>query len=128
MAGPRQTIGLRITAAVLGATVAVAGCTSAPPPATRATANLPPQAAPAAGQAMASADTPNTQAMHQVIAEIQALGSLDPAAREELLENLKQTDPKLWPLLVERVRADLAWRRQAREREMAEAELATRKV
>jgi len=64
-----------------------------------------------AGLAMTSASDP--QAMHQIIAEIEALGTLDPAARDELLYNLKQTDPSLWPLVAQQVRASLAWRRQA---------------
>ncbi|MFH1266351.1 MAG: hypothetical protein ABIK89_11550 [Planctomycetota bacterium] len=71
---------------------------------------------------MASSETADSEAMHQVIAEIQELGMLDPAAREELLENLKQTDPKLWPLLTQQLRADLAWRQRAQEREMPPAD------
>jgi len=62
--------------------------------------------------------------MHQVIAEIQELGTLDPAAREELLEDLKQTDPKLWPLVAQQVRANLAWQRQAGQWEKATSVLA----
>ena len=56
-------------------------------------------------------------AMRQVIAEVQELGELDPAAREELLENLKQTDPQLWPLVAQQFRANLAYRRQLDRRE-----------
>ena len=59
--------------------------------------------------------------MQEVIAEVQALGTLDPAARDELLENLKQADPAIWPLMVQQLRANLAWRRQARAREAVEA-------
>ncbi len=51
----------------------------------------------------------NPRAMHEVIAEIQEVGTLDPAAQQELLENLKQTDPTLWPLVAQRVRASVAW-------------------
>jgi len=60
-----------------------------------------------------TASTSDAQAMHQIIAEIQELGTLDPAARDELLYNLKQTDPSLWPMVAQQVRASLAWRRQA---------------
>jgi hypothetical protein len=65
--------------------------------------------------------TPAPQAMQQIIAEIQELGDLDPAARDELLDNLKQTNPAIWPLVAQQVRASLAWRRQAAEREVNEA-------
>jgi hypothetical protein len=57
--------------------------------------------------------------MQRIIAEIQELGALDPAARDELLANLSQTDPQLWPLLAQRMRADLALRRQMAQRNAA---------
>jgi len=44
---------------------------------------------------------------------------MDPRAREELLENLKQTDPRLWPLVAQQVRAGLAWRQRVEQQEMA---------
>jgi hypothetical protein len=50
-----------------------------------------------------------------VIAEIQELKSLDPAAQEQLLANLRQTPPDLWPLVVQQFRANIAYRRQMEE-------------
>jgi hypothetical protein len=55
--------------------------------------------------------------MHAVIAEIQELKSLDPAAQEQLLANLRQTPPDLWPLVVQQFRAAIAYRRQVEERD-----------
>jgi hypothetical protein len=52
-----------------------------------------------------------------VIAEIQELKSLDPAAQEQLLANLRQTPPDLWPLVVQQFRANIAYRRQVEERD-----------
>jgi hypothetical protein len=55
--------------------------------------------------------------MNAVIAEIQELKSLDPAAQEQLLANLRQTPPDLWPLVVQQFRAAIAYRRQMEERD-----------
>jgi len=123
--------------------VALPGCASAPVSATRAAAqsaiaqsgaaqttalspgvDQPGARANAQGQALGhgggvgppTASTSDAQAMHQIIAEIETLGTLDPAARDELLYNLKQTDPSLWPLVAQQVRASLAWRRQAAQK------------
>ena len=135
MGGSRLTIGLLMAAAVLAS-----GCTSSPPsesmdsappfvtqptPAQETpspTPNLPATPTyPPGLPVTASTDVPDAQAMHQVMAEVQELGELDPAVRDELLENLRQTDPRLWPMVVRQVRANLAWRRQAEQREMAGA-------
>jgi hypothetical protein len=55
--------------------------------------------------------------LNAVIAEIQELKSLDPAAQEQLLANLRQTPPDLWPLVVQQFRAAAAYRRQVEERD-----------
>jgi hypothetical protein len=55
--------------------------------------------------------------MNAVIAEIREMKSLDPAAQEQLLANLGQTPPDLWPLVVQQFRADIAYRRQLEERD-----------
>jgi len=57
--------------------------------------------------------------MQDVIAQVQELGVLDPAAQEHLLENLHETPPELWPLVVQQVRAAVAYRQQADRREGA---------
>jgi len=125
--------------------VVLSGCASAPVSASRAAAqsaiaqsgaaqttalstriDQPGTSANTQGQALApggtsglpTASTSDPQAMHQIIAEIQELGTLDPAARDELLYNLKQTDPSLWPMVAQQVRASLAWRRQAAQQEI----------
>ena len=51
-----------------------------------------------------------------IMAEVQQLGTLDPAAQNALLEDLKRTDPALWPQLVQTFRASIAYRRQMEER------------
>jgi len=145
MGGSRRTIGLSIAVAVAMSMVALCGCASAPASASRAAAQSaitqsgvaqttalspgigrPGTSATPQGQALApggtagfpAASTSDPQAMHDIIAEIQELGTLDPAARDELLYNLKQTDPSLWPLVAQQVQASLAWRRQAAQREI----------
>lgn len=131
MAESRQTIGPSVATTVVAAIVAMCGCTSSPPVAGHATAlsleaeATPPSPRPTQPGApgyhpeqQAPTSAPDPQAMHRVIAEIQELGAMDPGAREELLENLKQTDPRLWPLVVQQVRANLAWRQRVEQREM----------
>ena len=51
-----------------------------------------------------------------IMNEVQQLGSLDPAAQNALLEDLKRTDPALWPQLVQTFRASIAYRRRVEER------------
>jgi hypothetical protein len=51
-----------------------------------------------------------------MMAEVQQLGVLDPAAQNALLDDLKKTDPSLWPQLMQTFRASVAYRRQAEER------------
>ena len=48
--------------------------------------------------------------------------ALDPAARDSLMADLKQTDPALWPLMMQQFRAYAAYRRQAEQRDKAAAE------
>jgi len=56
-----------------------------------------------------------SQALLDVVAEVRRLGALDPAAEAELLANLRQTPPDLWPLMVQQFRAALAYRQRAAE-------------
>jgi hypothetical protein len=59
------------------------------------------------------------------MAELQEAGAIDPAAREELLADLKQTDPSRWPLVMQEFRAAAAYRRRiearAKEKQAAES-------
>lgn len=59
--------------------------------------------------------------MKQVIGELQELGALDPAAQQSLMADLRQTDPALWPLVMQQFRAAAAFRRRAEERQAADA-------
>ena len=58
------------------------------------------------------------------MAELQEAGAIDPAAREELIADLKQTDPSRWPLVMQEYRAAAAYRRriEARAKEKQEGE------
>ena len=50
------------------------------------------------------------------MAELQEAGAIDPAAREELIADLKQTDPSRWPLVMQEYRAAAAYRRRIEAR------------
>jgi hypothetical protein len=69
-----------------------------------------PQGASVNGQA-------NAQAMQEIMEELRQLGTLDPAAQNKLMEDLKQTDPALWPLVMQQFRAAIAYKRRAAQRE-----------
>lgn len=73
--------------------------------------NIPNQQAPAANSQA------NAQAMLQIMQELQQLGTLDPAAQNKLMEDLKQTDPTLWPLVMQQFRAAIAYKRRSAERD-----------
>lgn len=53
------------------------------------------------------------------MAELQQLGALDPAAREQLIADLSNTDPAIWPLIIQQFRAAAAYRRRAQQSQMA---------
>jgi hypothetical protein len=57
-----------------------------------------------------------------ILNEVQQLGALDPEAQNALLEDLKKTDPALWPQLVQTFRASIAYRQQAVQRNQRLAE------
>jgi hypothetical protein len=59
---------------------------------------------------------PDPQRMQAVMDELRQLGNADPAAQDQLLEQLRQSDPSLWPLVIEQFRATAAYRRRAMER------------
>jgi hypothetical protein len=54
----------------------------------------------------------NAQAMQEIMAELHQLGALDPAAQNKLMDDLRQTDPALWPLVMQQFRAAIAYKRR----------------
>ena len=67
--------------------------------------------------------TPDGQALSQVMAELHELGSLDPAAHAKLTDDLRQTDPSLWPLVVQQFRAAMAYKQQVAVRSHADSRI-----
>ncbi len=49
------------------------------------------------------------------MAQVQELDGLDPAARQQLLEDLKQTEPRLWQDVIRQFRATLAFRQKLQQ-------------
>jgi hypothetical protein len=62
--------------------------------------------------------------MQEVMAELRQMGTFDPVAQDQLMENLRQSDPSLWPLVVEQFRATMSYRQQAAERARAATSVA----
>ncbi len=60
----------------------------------------------------ATAPAANAQPMQEAMAELERLGMLDPAARDQLTADLKSTDPALWPGLLHQARAVAAYRQR----------------
>jgi hypothetical protein len=114
MAKASRTIGLAV------ASVLLAGCSASPwaghwPAEARATAGPLPGIAISGGTACTVKGGP--EAAEQMKADLQQLGTVDPAARDKLMAELLQTDPSLWPLAVQQARATAAYRRQANQRD-----------
>lgn len=55
------------------------------------------------------------QTLVEVVDQLQAAGALSPAEKAELVENLKRSDPTIWPQLVSYFRASLDRRKPSRE-------------
>ena len=51
-------------------------------------------------------------AMQAVLAELESLGTVDPATQTQLIADLRQTDPALWPLMLQTFRAGAAYKRR----------------
>jgi len=49
------------------------------------------------------------KAFNDVISQLESIGAIDPAQQARLMEDLKQTDPSLWPLMLDAFRASLAY-------------------
>jgi hypothetical protein len=73
------------------------------------------------GSATAAGDKPpgspatfdKTAELNRVMGELQSLGALDPKAQAQLMTDLEQTDPNLWPQVVQAFRASMAYRQRA---------------
>jgi hypothetical protein len=107
------------TAAVLAGLI-LSGCAASPWETRRPVTALLSRPTPTSGTASTTpAATPNQQEpqrMQEVMAELQQLGTTDPAAHDKLLEDLRQSDPSLWPLVLQQFKATAAYRRRAMER------------
>ncbi|MEN6450179.1 MAG: hypothetical protein ABFC96_06795 [Thermoguttaceae bacterium] len=102
------------------ASLAVSGCASFP----CSVGNADDRAAAArtpADQSHATATLPadsgkiDEKRLQDVMADLRMIGAIDPAAQDRLLEDLRRSDPAIWPLVVEQCRATLAYRRRAME-------------
>lgn len=69
----------------------------------------------------AAAANADPQALTDVLAELAAMGALEPEAQQRLIDDLRATDPALWPGVVQTFRASLAYRRRAADRAKAAA-------
>ena len=69
----------------------------------------------------AIAQKPDPRAVDELVARIAERESLDPAAKAKLADDLRQTDPALWPALMQYFQAAVAYRRQVAERELSAA-------
>ncbi len=94
------------------------------PPALEGERSLPDRSVSPAAASPQGPNAVDAEAIQEVLADLNELGALDPAARDRLMEDLRQTDPALWPLLVRQFRAALAFRRQLEERETGLADKA----
>ena len=68
--------------------------------------NNAPEATPPGGAIRPATDAD----LQKIAAELQALGTVDPATQNQLLADLRQTDPALWPMLMQTFRAGAAYR------------------
>jgi len=114
-----------IIVSALGAVALSAGCQSSPWSAGSSMPQQPtgqgPVASPSPGAVpgrpgtppATGSEMPDPVALQQIMGELQQIGALDPAGQEKLLADLQQTDPALWPLVLQQFRAAVAYRRQA---------------
>ncbi|MFZ1932190.1 MAG: hypothetical protein WCB27_03985 [Thermoguttaceae bacterium] len=54
--------------------------------------------------------------LQDVMAELHQSGTIDPAAEEQLAKDLQQSDPAIWPLVIQQCRATQAYRCEAARR------------
>ncbi|MFZ5830341.1 MAG: hypothetical protein ACOY3P_09640 [Planctomycetota bacterium] len=56
---------------------------------------------------------PDSQAIQEILLEVERVGHVDRAAQAQLIEDLGKFDPALWPLMMQTFRANAADRQQA---------------
>ncbi len=95
-----------------------------PKPANKVDASKPAATTSATTPAADAASTKPVDAktMADVMAEMQKMGALDPESAAQLAEDLKKTDPALWPQTLEAFQATLAYRRQIEEKSRSRGE------
>lgn len=118
------TIALIIAGAVL-----LSGCASSPWSTTSTTNSTEAveteTAEPTPGSETADAGQSQPASMQDVVAELQQLGTRDPAAQKKLMADLHETDPALWPLVLQQFRAAVAYQRRAESTAESTAEPST---
>lgn len=95
--------------------LALSGCTSAwsTRPTTSRLHDITPVPTRSPATATSQADP---QKMQVVMEELRQVETVDPVAYGQLVEELRQSDPSLWPLVMQQFRATAAYRRRAMER------------
>ncbi len=58
--------------------------------------------------------------MHEMVAELKKLGTLDAEAQKSLLEDLNNIQPSIWPAYLAQMRAAMAYQQRAKEQRMSE--------
>lgn len=58
---------------------------------------------------------PDPRVIDDVLAELAALGPVQPEAQKRLIDDLRKTDPAYWPMLVQTFRASLEYRRRSEQ-------------
>lgn len=79
---------------------------------------LPAEAVPATDQSAAAPQTAD-EALPRVLADLEAIGEIDPAAREKLTSDLQSVKPEHWPLMVQQFKSALAYREQVARQPLA---------
>ena len=95
---------------VAGSVAATAVSTSAAPNA--AAPGTPGATTPAVPTSTNAQVAARNEQLNQIMAELQSIGALDPAAQAQLIADLQQTDPMLWPQMVQVFRASLKYRQR----------------
>jgi hypothetical protein len=121
-----------LRASLLSLALFCAGCALTPHPAdntsSRAAASTPATTTAALAPSVAAAASPPINAAPPsippveyaaILTEIQQLGVSDPTAQNALLEDMKRTDPTLWPQLLQTFRSSIAYHKQLEERRIA---------
>ncbi|MEN6458430.1 MAG: hypothetical protein ABFC63_05825 [Thermoguttaceae bacterium] len=57
----------------------------------------------------------DVETLQRAMAEVREIGAIDPAAQDRLLDDLRRSDPVVWPLVIQQCRATLAYRRRLAE-------------